>query len=1187
VIGSTISHYQILDRLGGGGMGVVYKALDLRLDRLVALKFLSSQRGADEEQKRRFIREARAASLLDHPNICTIYEIDDTGDGALFIAMALYEGETLRERIGRGPLPIPEAVAIALQIASGLARAHERGIVHRDVKPSNVILAREGQVKLVDFGIAKLAGQSRLTIAGTAMGTAAYMSPEQFDGESVDLRTDVWSLGAVAYEMVAGRPPFGSNEREAVRGILERHPTALSARRPDAPPALERIVGRALAKRPSDRYASMDAMRDDLQRLAATLAPPEPPEPEDRTAVELPAPAAVLQTAAQKTAPREAVPQDAVAEEIGDGLIGRTIGPYQVLEILGGGGMGVVYKALDARLARTAALKFLPPELTRDPGSKERFVQEARAASGLDHPNLCTILELGEGPDGRLYLAMPCYDGETLRRRIERGPLPVLEAIDIGEQIARGLSKAHRHGIVHRDIKPANVIVTADGVVKILDFGLAKLAGSAALSRTGPSAGTPAYMSPEQARGGDVDPRTDLWSLGVILYEMLAGRRPFRGEREHAVIFSILNERPEPLSALRPEIPPELARLVDRLLAKDPEERPSTIDEPLAELRALKGETATGTQTLRPMPQDVPSWVWGAAAAALAVLGILAAGLYLFPPRAGKRAAAAPVEATFTRLTDQEGSETFPSLSPDGGTFLYARHTGPANLDIYSQRIGGSNPVNLTADSPVNDTQPAFSPDGGTIAFRSERDGGGIFLMGATGESVRRLTDFGYNPDWSPDGKQILVATEGVSEPQSRKTRSQVWRVDVATGARALLVPGDAVQPRWSPHRLRVAYWGLPTGSAERALWTIPAGGGPPVAVTRDEYFNWSPAWSPDGRYLYFASNRGGSMNLWRVPIEEATGRTLGAPEPITAPSEWSGLLSLSRDGRRIVYSTSENRANLERLSLDPATLAVGSPRPVTRGSRGVYSCDVSPNGRELAFYTASPQEDLFLVRTDGSGLRQLTDDTFRDRQPRWSPDGSRLVFQSDRSGRYELWSLRKDGSGLEPVTRTIGSPLAYPVWSPDGRRLALAVATRGAALLDLALPLERRKPVPLPPIPGEGQTFYAVAWSPDGKWLAGSAESSDSRSLPGVVLYSLESKSYRRLTTHGEVPRWMPDGRSLLVLDQGGIRAVDLATGSFREVVSPPPGSSFVTHCVSRDGRNLFASRLGQEGDICMLTLR
>ncbi len=841
MIGSTISHYQILDRLGGGGMGVVYKARDLRLDRLVALKFLSSQRGADEEHRRRFLREARAASVLNHPNICAIYEIAETGDGGMFIVMALCEGETLGDLIDRGPLPAAEAVGIALQIAAGLARAHDRGIVHRDVKPSNVILTPDG-VKLVDFGIAKLSDQSRLTLTGTAMGTASYMSPEQFEGEAVDARTDVWSLGVVIHEMMTGRPPFGIRETEAIRGILERNPPSMSTHRSGVPPALERIVRRALEKRPAARYPSMEALRADLQELAAALdlPPVQEREYEDRTLLELPAPLASFRTA----------PQPA------DGLVGRAVGPYEVLELIGGGGMGVVYRARDSRLARTAALKFLPAELTRDPGAKEKFVQEARAASSLDHPNLCTILEMGETPDGRLYLAMPCYDGETLRRRIQRGPLPLAEAVDIAEQVARGLSKAHRNGIVHRDIKPANVMLTANGVVKILDFGLAKLAGAVALSRAGSSAGTPAYMSPEQARGDDVDPRTDLWSLGVMLYEMLAGRRPFRGEREQAVVFSILNERPQPLRELRPDVPPELAALVDRLLAKNPAERPAGIDEPLAELRALKGETATGgTQALRGRRRAVPPWVWAVAAAALA---LLATGLYAFLPRPGK-GAAAPVEATFTRLTDQEGSEMFPSLAPDGYTFLYARLTAPENLDIYSQRIGGSNPTNLTADSPLNDTQPAFSPDGGTIAFRSERDGGGIFLMGATGESVRRLTDFGYNPAWSPDGKRILVATEGVSDPQSRKTKSQIWRVEIATGARRLLVPGDAVQPSWSPHGSRIAYWGIPTGSAERALWTLPAGGGTPVAVTRDEYFNWSPAWSPDGKYLYFASNRGGA----------------------------------------------------------------------------------------------------------------------------------------------------------------------------------------------------------------------------------------------------------------------------------------------------------------------------------------
>jgi len=199
LIGSTVSHYRIVDRLGGGGMGVVYKAVDLKLDRPVALKFLASQRGAPEEARRRFLREARAASAIDHPNVCTVYEIDETPDGALFIAMALCEGEALGERIARGPLAIPEAVGIAEQVAAGLAAAHERGIVHRDLKAANVMVAPDGRVKIVDFGIAKLADQSRITRAGVAVGTVAYMSPEQVQGEDADPRTDIWSLGVMIY----------------------------------------------------------------------------------------------------------------------------------------------------------------------------------------------------------------------------------------------------------------------------------------------------------------------------------------------------------------------------------------------------------------------------------------------------------------------------------------------------------------------------------------------------------------------------------------------------------------------------------------------------------------------------------------------------------------------------------------------------------------------------------------------------------------------------------------------------------------------------------------------------------------------------------------------------------------------------------------------------------------------------
>ncbi len=1183
-------------------MGVVYKALDLKLDRPVALKFLAGQRGGSEEHKRRFLREARAASALDHPNVCTVYEIAETADGALFIVMAYCEGETLRQRLDRGPLPIGEAVGIALQIAAGLARAHERGIIHRDVKPGNAMLTPGGPsgstVKLVDFGIAKLADQSRLTRTGKAVGTAAYMSPEQFHGEPADPRIDVWALGVVLYEMVTGHLPFAAaDEKLMVRAILGRAPLPMTALRPGVPPALERVVERALAKAPADRYPRMEAMRSDLEDVAEMLAPSRLPD-EGSTLFDLPVlppflaePAAPASASVAEGESASASPsQDAAA-----GLLGETVGPYEILEVLGGGGMGVIYRARDPRLGRIVALKFLPPELTRDPEAKARFVQEARAASSLDHPNLCTVLELGETPAGRLYLAMPCYDGETLRRRIERGPLPVEAALDVATQIAAGLAKAHRNGIVHRDIKPANVIVTADGVVKILDFGLAKLAGSAAISAAGSSLGTPAYMSPEQARGDTVDPRTDLWSLGIVCYEMLAGQRPFRGERAQTVIYAILNERPQPLREIRPEIPAEMARIVERLLAKPRAARYADVEETLADLRALRGEGATGiTRTLvaplaRTASRGRRAWLWGAAAAVLAVAGL---GLSL-APRAGR--SAAPVQATFSRLTEQ-GTATSPSVAPDGNTFVYVKAARPGKLDIYRQRVGEGGAVNLTAHLPGNATQPAWSPDGTTLAFRSEQGGGGIYLMALTpltpdnrGGAVRPVADFGFNPAWSPDGKELLVATEGVSDPRVRKIRSEVWRVDEA-GNRRRLIAGDAVQPSWSPDGRRIAYWGIPAGSADRAIWTQAAAGGKPVLVLRDRYLNWSPVWSQDGEYLYFASDRGGSMNLWRLPIDQDSGKVLGAPEAITAPSEWNGLPSLSRDGKRILFAISEKRANLESVPLDGAGRAAGRLTPVTRGSRGVRSCDVSPDGRWVAFHSSIPQEDLFVVRPDGGGARQLTNDVFRDRYPRWSPDGSRLVFQSNRGGRPALWSVRTDGGQLEPVAGASGGSLTYPFWSPDGRWLAFDDVPRGAALLDLRVPPAARRAEPLPPITADGQTFYAVSWSPDGRWLAGDAETRDARTLPGIVLFSPATRSYTRLSSRGEVPRWLPGGRTLLALDQGGIIAVDIGSGGsggIRPVLAPEPGSTPIAFCVAPDGRTLFVSRGSEEGAIGMLSLQ
>jgi tetratricopeptide (TPR) repeat protein len=331
---------------------------------------------------------------------------------------------------------------------------------------------------------------------------------------------------------------------------------------------------------------------------------------------------------------------DAAETEAGDDLAGRQVGPYRLLREIGRGGMGTVYEAEDARLGRRVAVKFLPPEVGRDHRAKERFLREARAASSLDHPNLCTVHDVGES-DGRLYIVLAYYEGETLRERLERGPLPPAEAREVATQVARGLARAHEAGITHRDIKPANIMLTRRGEAKILDFGIAKLAGD--LTLTGAAWGTPAYMSPEQASGRPVDGRTDVWAVGVLLYEMLAGRRPFAGEDAQGVLSSILTQEPEPLARLRPDVPPALARVVARALAKDPAGRYAGAAALLADLESGTAARPSMWRQLARRPRALRAALLAAAAVAAALLAFALEG------RLPRFAAAPPLRVAVLR----------------------------------------------------------------------------------------------------------------------------------------------------------------------------------------------------------------------------------------------------------------------------------------------------------------------------------------------------------------------------------------------------------------------------------------------------------------------------------------------------------------------------------------------------------
>ncbi len=879
---------------------------------------------------------------------------------------------------------------------------------------------------------------------------------------------------------------------------------------------------------------------------------------------------------------------------------------YRLEQALGGGGMGVVWRATDTRLGRSVALKFLPDDYHEGGESLDRFEREAKTASALNHPNICVLHDLGED-HGRPYLVMELLEGKTLRQLLQERPLRGGEILDIGLQVADALEAAHSRGIIHRDIKPANLFVlekSGSGIqTKLLDFGLAKREGlnwdsstmTAFRTDSGVAIGTAAYMSPEQALGQAIDGRSDLFSFGMVLYEMATRTLPFRGATSAALFDAILNKAPASLLAANPEAPAELERIILKLLEKDPALRYQSAADLRSDLARLKrdlseassGRRAVTGATYSASQSRLP--LWSRAPAQAAFVGFVFA-LVLFTVwlavRSRRGASALDFEAaSFRALTESPNAEFFPQISPDGRSIVYASNAR-GNWDLYLMDTESLQSQLLTEASLVDDTEPSLSPDGSQIAFRSEREGGGIFVYDLREKTVRKLSSLGHNPAWSPDALEIVCATEGIVRPEDRYTASsQLWAIRVDNGARRLVYRGDAVQPAWSPNGERIAFWAARGG--QRDLFTVRArprsGVTPePVALMSDAAVDWNPVFSPDGTFLYFLSDREGKMSLWRIRLDAASGEALGSPEPVRTPVEELAHVSFSRDGRRIAFVDYAMLANLYRVNLDPrAELVVAAPESLSSGANAYVRPDLSADGLWLSFNSQTSRDDLYLLGTDGAGIRQITDDAAKNRGARWSPDGKKLAFFSNRGGPWEIWTYSIDSGQTQQITRGATVTAAWPVWSPDGKKLAYTIFGFNSFLMDADRRWNEQSPQALPPMNTQEEIFAAWDWSPDGRKLAGFAQQLEGR-VTGIVSYELQAGKFTKWTETGQDPRWLADSSRLIYVDDGKVWLLDTARG-LRKILIQSSDWQVERRgiAISRDNRWIYFSGSRSESEV------